>query len=548
MKIRFSTAVAFGLMACLLPGALLAQPKGKKDPAAEAMKEELQIVQEYIEEQGATITQLKKQMGELAAVKSVVDKQVVASAEQAKVLGEVKNDLAATKTRLEATEKRVQAIEEGLRKKGIKWSAQLRVRPEVTTNMADFHSGLDKDQNMSVSQRLRLGMDFRATDWAAGRVALQDVRTWGVNANDSADRSDPLRVFEAFVDLTLHTDYAHVKLGRQVWNFGGSRVIGKADWSQTGRAFDGADLTFTYLDFLKVDALFAVIDERNASNGTDHLFGGLYLNVPYVKGMAFDAYWLYNRDNREGAKRNFSTMGLRAAGRMPFHDALYIDLEGNWQVGTVTEGDGPTDAVTKDQDHFAAAYHAEVGYYIPEKTVRPALFLFFDSASGDPNLSPKDPKNDKSTAYLPLFPTRHALLGKMDIFDLKNIWDIGGRITLEPSALPGFRFEAEFHKLALVEEMGAVPWAATNPAFFKTPKKSADLGVEGDFSLFYQVTEELELATGYSFLVPGEGLKGMVTRVSGVSVDANGATTQTLLDYRFGQPAHWFFMQANYTF
>ncbi len=547
MKNRCFAFVIVGLIVSMAPLAVSAQPKGKKDPAAEAMKEELQIVQEYIEEQGATITQLKKQIADLGALKSTMDKQVVAVTELQKGQTEVKGDLTAAKTKLDATETRVQAIEDTLRKKGIRWNAQLRIRPEVVTNMADFHSGLDRDQNMSVSQRLRLGMDFRATDWAAGRVTLQDVRGWGLNSNDSSDRSDPLRVFEAFVDLTLHTDYAHLKLGRQQWDFGGSRIIGKADWSQNGRSFDGADLTFTYQDYLKVDGLFAVIDERNATNGTDILFGGLYLTVPYIKEMAFDAYWLYHRDNREGSLRNFSTFGLRAAGRLPFHPALYVDVEGSWQVGTVTEGD-PADSLTKEQDHFAAAYHAEIGYYIPEKVVRPSLFFFFDSASGDPNLSPKDPKNNKSTAYIPLFPTRHALLGKMDIWDLKNIWDVGGRVTLEPAVLPGFRFTAEIHKLALVEKEGAVPWAATNPAFFKSPEKSSDLGIEGDFAFFYQITEELELATGYSFMLPGDGLKGMVTRVSGITVDSTGATKQTLLDYRFGQPAHWFFMQANYTF
>lgn len=545
-KLCLSTLI-LGLALSFVPMAAFAQPKPKKDAAVDSMKEELQIVQEYIEEQGATITTLKKQMTEVSSIKAVVDKLNLTVADLQKGAAETKTDLATVKTRLEGDEKRLGVVEEALRH-GVRWNAQIRIRPEVTTNQTDFHSGLDQDQNMSVSQRLRLGMDLKATDWAAARVVLQDVRGWGVQASDSSDRSDPLRVFEAWVDITLSSEYAHLKMGRQVWDFGGGRVIGQADWSQTGRAFDGADLTFTYQKFIKADALFAVIDERNATNGTDLLFGGLYLTVPYVEGMAFDGYYLYQRDNRSGAKRNVSTLGVRAAGNLPFHPALYVDLEGTWQFGTVSEGSGPTDNLTKDQDLFAAAYHAEVGYFFPEKILNPKLFFFFDSASGDPNASPTDPKNDVSTAYVPMFPTRHAVLGKMDIWDLTNIWDIGGRLTVSPTSIPGFRFETELHKLSLVEKEGSVPWAVTNPSLFKATDKSADLGIEVDFSMFYQVTSDLELATGYSFMAPGDGLKGLVTRVGDVTVDENGASQPQLLDYRFSQAAHWFFMQANYKF
>gem|GEM_PF-2530327 len=540
---------ALVLCSCVL-GAVeaTAQPKQKKDPAVESMREELQIVQEYIEEQGATINQLKKQLGELSTVRGDMAKQDIKIEELKKAIEAANAQLEEAKAKAEVITKKVGDIEDTLKRRNVKWSAQLRVRPEVATNMTDFHSGLNQDENMSVSQRLRVGMDYKATDLAAFRLTLQDVRGWGVMAEDSADKSDPLRVFEAWVDLNLYDDYANLKLGRQVWDFGKGRIIGKSDWTQVGRSFDGVDLVLKYEKYIKADLLFSVIDERNASNGKDLLFGGIYLNSPYVEGMDFDAYWLYYRDHRAGGKRDFSTFGLRAAGKMPFHPALFFDFEGSWQIGSVTEGTGPTDMSGKTQDHFAASYHAEIGYDIPETTLNPQIAFFFDSASGDPNDSPTDPRNDVSTAFIPLFPSRHSYLGMMDIWTATNIWDVGGRVAVAPSAIKGFKFEIEFHKMALVEDEARIPWAATNPAIFKNPKKDPDLGIEVDFCASYQITEELGLATGYSFFAPGDGLKGYVTRVSDVATDAQGNTVPQLLDYRFSQAAHWFFMQADYKF
>jgi len=440
--------------------------------------------------------------------------------------------------RLDAVEKGVAEIRQELENRRVDFSGQIRVRPQYISNARDFRSDLDEDQDFFFNQRVRLGVSARPADYVSAFIQLQDVRSYGADALVE-DGSNPIRLHQAYVTGELPSGL-QLRAGRQEWSFGSERVIGSDDWNQHGRSFDGLDLTWTFQDYLVADALFALLDERAASGGDDKLFGGLYLTTPVLDPMVMDLYYLYQHDPRDGAKRSYSTIGGRIAGRLPWHEALLLDLEATLQFGTVSEGD-PGDQLSVENPHFAAAYHLMLGYEIPVHT-SPTVKAFFLSASGDPNRSPVDPSNDKHTAYLPLFPTRHTMLGRMDVFSLSNIWSAGGELSLTP--VEKVRIELQYHYLALVDEYGDVPGGHGMVTQNRLYPSRKDIGSEVDLSAFWDLDEHLSLGGGYSVLLPGGAIEDQVRPEREVE---EGDQLRTYV-YPGGDPAHWAWLQADLRF
>ena len=439
---------------------------------------------------------------------------------------------------LDAMEKGIQGIREELEKRRIDFTGQIRVRPQYSTNTRDFRSDLDEDQDFFFTQRVRLGVAVHPVDFMSAFIQFQDVRTFGANAMvEGGDNA--ARIHQAYITGFIPGGL-ELKIGRQEWSFGSERIIGKDDWSQTGQAFDGLDLTWTFKNYIKADALFALLDERAAADGDDKLFGGLYLTTPILDPMAIDLYILHQRDPRSGARRNFSTIGGRVAGRLPWHKALLFDLEATLQTGTVTEGD-PGDQASVDNDHFAAAYHVMFGYEIPVLTA-PTIKAFFLSASGDPNRSPVDPANTRHTSYLPLFPTRHAMLGRMDAFSLSNIWSAGAEFSLTPTK--GLKVEVQYHYLALVDEYGDIPGGSASVTQNRLYPSRSDIGNELDISAFWDVNDFFALGGGYSVLLPGGAIEDQVRPEREVQ---EGDQLRPYV-YPGGDPAHWVWLQADFRF
>ncbi len=546
---RIAVTLAVMVCAVLLASPALAQKKiSQLEEKTALIEEDLEVLKEFLQDQSKAINDLRSGAAKVTALE-----QRVAKTEKAvKTLPEADKKLAKlimdVSSRVTEVDKRLAIVEDELARKRVNFSGQFRVRPQIVTNVDNFNSSLDEDQDLFANQRLRIGMDVTPVDWMTGVFVLQDVRGWGNNAPDSADRSDPLRVHEAYLKVELYPKMLELKIGRQEWDFGSSRMIGKSDWSQAGRSFDGFDLTVTYENFIRADVLFSILDERSATDGEDLLFGGAYLTVPYIKGLDFDLYLLYLHDNRDGARRKVGTLGARVGGHMPFHTPLFVDLEASVQFGTVTEGFSGDTAVI-DQDHLATAYHLEVGYEIPEKVTNPVVSIFFDAASGDGNTSANlTSTNDLHSAFVPLFGTRHKILGDMDLWHLSNIWDIGGKASITP--LKGLSFELALHSMHLVEDTGPLPRGnAVGSSLSKAIR--TDLGFEIDLRADYRLNENIAFALGYSAFIPGGAIEDQTPnrRLEQIADPNNpGQTKDQLFDYPYGDPAHWLFMQADFTF
>jgi hypothetical protein len=437
----------------------------------------------------------------------------------------------------------------------------LRLRPEYTQNHRYFNNLLNEDRNFGASHRARIGVDVQPADFIAARFTFQDARTWGsptlflqredfgrtldpwgntLAPPEDQDRNSALRIHEAFLDLSVGENFIKARLGRQEWNFGAGRQIGNDDWNQRARSFDGFDISFSHEKLIKADLLFAWIDERNALAGDDMLFGGIYASSPYFEDMPIEAYFLYLSDDRAGAKRNVGTVGGRVSGKFPAHQAFFFDVEGAMQFGTVTE-QHVNDAVTKDNPHYAVMAHIDAGYDLPVPT-DPAVGLFFDLVSGDGNTSPTEAANDQSAGWIPLFPTMHGQFGKLDIFNPKNIWDMGVMARLSP--LKELTVTAEVHSLHMYDGRGAIPQGGNSSNSYLDELDSG-LGTEINLEAKYSLHENLEFMAGYGVFLPGATFSDLDARDELILEDEE---TGESFRYPRGDPAHWVYLQADLTF
>ncbi len=522
-----------------LPKDATAQRSKKIDSRITEVEEELSLLRDVAGDAARTANDAKKRLDalekKLAELRSEAKKDVEAVS---KAINENGASLGKQGERLDGVEKGIKEIHEELEKRRIDFKAQIRIRPQYITNTRNFRSDLDDDQDFFFNQRVRLGVAIKPMDFMSAFIQFQDVRTYGTNSLVE-DGSNAARIHQAYLTGYIPGGL-ELKIGRQEWAFGSERIIGNDDWNQMGRAFDGFDLTWTFKDYIVADVLFALLDERAAADGDDKIFGGFYLTTPVLDPMAIDLYYLFHHDPRVGAKRSFSTLGGRVGGRLPWHKALLFDLEATIQFGTVSEGD-PGDQLSVENSHFAAAYYIMFGYEIPVQT-SPIIKAFFLSASGDPNRSPVDPANNEHTAYLPLFPTRHVMLGRMDVFNQSNIWSLGTELSLTP--YKGVRVEFQYHYLSLVDEFGDIPGGHGMVTQNRLYPSSKDIGNEIDLSATWDVNDNFALGGGYSVLFPGGAIEDQVRPEREV---AEGEQLQTYV-YPGGDPAHWFWLQADFRF
>ena len=537
-------SLVLGIAMCLaltvaLPRDAAAQRSAKLKGRITEVEEELSLLRDVAGDAARSASDLKKS---LSSLEKKVDK----------LPAEMKKDVAAVSKgvkaniatlgiqgeRLDGLEKGIKEIREELEKRRVEFTGQIRIRPQYITNARDFRSDLDDDQDFFFNERIRLGILVKPVKYMTGFIQFQDVRTFGTNSLVQ-DGSNAARIHQAFITSQIPGDL-ELKVGRQEWAFGSQRVIGNADWSQPARSFDGLDLTWRYKNYIKADALFALLDERAAADGDDRFFGGLYMTTPILDPMHIDLYFLYHHDQRVSAKRNFTTIGARVGGRLPWHEALLFDIEATLQVGTVSEGD-PGDQLSVDNSHFAAAYYAMLGYEIPVM-MKPTVKAFFLSASGDPNRSPVDSANTAHTAYIPLFPTRHVMLGQMDVFNLSNIWSTGMELSLTPYS--GVHVELQYHYLSLVDEYGDVPGGHGMVTQNRKYPSATDIGSELDLSAFWDVDDHFTLGGGYSVLLPGGAIEDQVRPERDLQ---EGDQLQTYV-FPGGDPAHWLWLQADFRF
>src|SRR5436190_11483453 len=190
--------------------------------------------------------------------------------------------------------------------KQITLGGQLRTRAEYR----NFGSYVNTDPATRSDDlfltRIRLNLTFSVTDDVTVFVQPQDQRVWGQEASVLNDERN-MDLHQGFAEVrNLFGEPLSIKAGRMELQYGDQRLISPLDWSNIGRAWDGAKLRYAPKDWW-IEGFYTVIKDPLAVNSVpgqpppqppgvvngaaeDQDFMGVYFSYIGVADHEFDVY------------------------------------------------------------------------------------------------------------------------------------------------------------------------------------------------------------------------------------------------------------------
>lgn len=404
----------------------------------------------------------------------------------------------------------------------LRLGGEVRLRMESETNRMFGARDPTNDTYLLYRELLHADLHYRNlirifVEGIDARVADRDLpQIPGMeNTFDIQQLFADFRVLGENTPLTL-------RIGRQDMIYGKERVIGKLDWMNQGRRFDGVRLLYSTpeldIDFFWVKpVVFATTPFSNPWNThinesmnrkIDHWreeqqFYGMYATYKKIPNHAIEAYFLglnddgflTNANNRMG-DLNLYTIGGRFSGSYCGFD---YDIEGAGQWG---KWDG-------DEVH-GWMVGSEGGYTLKDAPMSPRAGLGFDFATGDD--TPRDNSHD---TFYQLFPTGHAFMGYIDLVGRQNIIAPNVHLTLKPHK--DVTVKATYYHFWLDSNLDALYNAGGSPIRRNVSGSSGnDVGDELDLTVAWQVDRHSSLLVGWSHFWPSNFVNS-----SGFSRDAD---------------------------
>ncbi len=311
----------------------------------------------------------------------------------------------------------------------------------------DYNS--DTDPTWYSQMRTRIGVKAMVAENMGVFAQFQDTRYIG--SVDPTLFVDPL--------LDLHQGYmwykpcekSWFKLGRFEMSMHNERLIGAADWSMYGQAFEGLMFGRQLGENMKATAWatkdyesFDLYNDVEGDPAGDDMFYGL--NFSFLnKGVDLFAFmnkvYALDVDDDGFSDGDASLMTLGAYSQRTFAENFDYDAMFAMQTGTFDDG-------TTETDLSGMLLFAEVGYTMTNGF---RLAGLVDYTTGD------DPTtNDKVESFDNLYFTPHKFYGAMDLFGYgmdAGIMDIAlrGMYPVNES----WTINGDFHSFATVEDYAA---------------------------------------------------------------------------------------------
>lgn len=326
----------------------------------------------------------------------------------------------------------------------ITWEGQLRYRYENRT-LLDYRlpgtfgraatQTLTDRGDVSV-MRTRVGATLKLAPGVRGFFSLQDARTMGAEGSPGGSLAN-VDLFNAWVDMdSLGRNPLHLRLGRQVLQYGEGRVLAGADWGNAGRGYDGARLRWAPAK-LQVDGFVAWINEGRL-NGQDRVLSGVDALWRPSKSAEAELYAFHRSfgdagwTGETGAKGSLKDLTSGARTRVQ---------RGQFELraeGAVQSGERARDDV---QSWFA------VGRLTAElrNAWKTRLFVERMHASGD-----EDPVDGTFGRFDPVYWGGHNFQGALDVAAASNLDDLAGGFTAVPRK--GWTLQGEYHVFTLADE------------------------------------------------------------------------------------------------
>lgn len=323
-------------------------------------------------------------------------------------------------------------------------------------------------------------------DWIEFGADLFDSRAYFADAGTPLSTGDvnTFELISAYVRLTADDlagegTRASLTLGRQIAPLGSKRLLGAEDYRNTLNAYVGAraDLEFGAGTSAKIfyllpqnrrpDGFDDLLNNRVAFDGQNfdtEVFGGFFATPnPLFDGTLESIIVRFverDGDDRATRDRRLTTAGLRLF-RDPKPGKAAYDVEGFWQVGTVSASLSPT---APSLEAAAWFLHAEAGYQW-DAQAKPYVAIEFDHASGDR-------PGGKFSRFDTLFGMRRTDLAPAGLFNAigrANLTSLGVRFETAPSK----RFDTMLAWRGL--------WLASPTDAFSTTGVRDPAGGSGDF-------------------------------------------------------------------
>ncbi len=514
-------------MGCLLIANTALAQRAKRPPSADAA-----VLETLLEDQdtlNTLTTAHTRQIKDLEERVADLEKQLDRMKGPVEEAAKVREEVATIRAELDALKEREAKLSQRFRTEDGQadqaWFQprfELRIRPETHHNKTDMLGGAE-DDDLFYLQRLRIGAVLKPLKNVRAVAVVQDSRMWGEEASTTSNEKN----------LDLHEGYVEVRdilppglgfqAGRMELAYGAERQVGPLGWSNVGRAFDGARLFYKRPKLIQVDAFATIVKDQGRTGGANTDFFGLYARSDYFSFLDLEAYGFFLYNDLPPAVEKIGTIGARVVARPVA--GLTVEAEAAVQFGRSRQAG---QARLGTNDHLATAYFAEALYQVPV-TTSPTVGLFFYSASGD-----ADPTDGRNVAYRVLFPTGHAMLGYMDLFQWTGNVDAGPTIRVVP--LPEVSLRLDYHLFFLSSNGGILANTLGGTAVFPA-NQGRFLGQELDFVARWRALAPLTIEVGYSFFKPGKVTgKAAVAREDGRTV-ALGSDL-----------AHWAYLQGTLSF
>jgi hypothetical protein len=270
--------------------------------------------------------------------------------------------------------------------------------------------------------RLRIGARFDPTDWLTFSAMGQDARAPFYGARAPNTMRETMDLEEAYVEFFSRQKTGFgASFGRQMLNYGETRVIGTTQWGNCGRTFDQARMYYrtskSRFEVLMISPVKVLADSFNKPEPGERYWGTYDVFSDVWHGASIDAYGLRHSQNKIGGWSGAGTLGTnsfggRLYGPLPYKFAY--SLEGIGQTGHL----GPV-----RQRAYAWYAGASRGLSALKRPLNLAAEYKVASGTG---LGAA-----RSATYDQLVPANHDKFGHQDLFGWRNLKTFKSTETLK---------------------------------------------------------------------------------------------------------------------
>ena len=369
-----------------------------------------------------------------------------------------------------------------------------------------------------VLSRLRFHLSLYPKTWFSVLLQAQDAHGLGIDSSHvTSSIYDAMDFRQGYVQV-VPLRWMRLRAGRQELRFGGQRLIGVSEWSNTGRVFDGFRMTVGP-EKRHVD-LFSTSVVVNYLTDFDNDVGGLTFHGAYgsltgiVPKATLEPYLIVkalpavtSEEGKVGPETLF-TYGFRWTGTLKY--GFDYTVEPVKQSGSYSN-----DAIV------GWGGYAIAGYTESRIPTSPRVYAQYDYASGDRAL-----KDKRVGTFDQLYPASHGVFGLVDLLGWRNLRQVRGGLEVSPKRTMKATFD--FRTLHLASEYDGL-YGSTSSVLVKAPKKGAlstDVGKEVDASFRFAARRNVEIGAGYGHLFAGNFLKQN-------SAGSSASLGYTFATYRF---------------